>query len=422
MSSPRSAQQRRRDIADGRLSAEAALTEWLETIEAREPEVQAWTCLDPQAALDQARSLDKGPNRGPLHGLPFGVKDIIDTVDFPTEYGLSAYSGHRPDVDAPCVALLRLAGAIIPGKTVTTELAYFAPGKTRNPHNLEHTPGGSSSGSAAAVAAGMLPLAFGTQTGGSVIRPAAFCGVVGYKASRGALPCQGVKTFCHTLDSLGVFANEVADIQLARAALLGTPETLSKVDRPPRIGLCRTHEWSHADTAMQRAVEDAATASNHAGASLVEIELPSPFDRLVEMQKVVMAFEGAQNYCFEYERHGTALHAHTRTLIEEGRAIPFSRYEEALAARERGREILAEVFENVDVLLCPSAPGEAPHGLDSTGDAVFNRVWTLLGVPCVNLPGHRGPNGLPLGVQVVGPVGSDEKLLRQCHWLAPRIS
>ena len=417
------ARQAWRAIAEGRSSAEASLEQWLEVIARREPEVQAWTCLDVEAARAQARALDAGPHRGPLHGLPFGVKDIIDTADFPTEYGLAgAYAGHRPAMDAACVALLRRAGAIVPGKTVTTELAYFAPGKTRNPHNPAHTPGGSSSGSAAAVAAGMLPLAYGTQTGGSVIRPAAFCGVVGYKASRGALPLQGVKTFCHTLDSLGVFANDVADVQLVRAALLNAPDSLPPLDAPPYIGIARTPEWAQADPAMQAAVADAAARFEAEGATVVDIELPEPFDRLIEMQKLVMAYEGAQNYCFEYDNHAAALHAHSRTLIEEGRGIDFAGYTAALRARHQGRAVLADAFGEVDVLLHPGAPGEAPRGLESTGDALFNRVWTLLGVPCVNLPGHVGPTGLPLGIQAIGPVDGDETLLRICQWLAPRIA
>lgn len=416
-----SAQESRKAIMDGRIGVRDALEAWLDVIDRRESEIQAWIHLDPDAARRQAEALESALRRGPLHGLPFGIKDIIDTADMPTGYGLGAYAGHRPAMDAACVALIRRAGAIIPGKTVTTELAYFAPGKTRNPHNPAHTPGGSSSGSAAAVAAGMLPLAYGTQTGGSVIRPAAFCGVVGYKASRGALPLQGVKTFCHTLDSLGVFATEVADVHLVRAALLGAPDDLPPVDTPPRIAIARTPEWQAADPAMQAAVEAAATSFESAGARLTDVALGPAFDTLLAAQKTVMAFEAAQNYCFEYERHGNALHSHSRQLIEQGRALPYADYAAALEARERGRQALAGVFSEVDVLLHPAAPGEAPHGLESTGDALFNRVWTLLGVPCVNLPGHRGPNGLPLGVQAIGPVDGDETLLRICQWLAPRI-
>lgn len=411
----------RQNLLEGRTSLPEALEGWFEAIERREPEVGAWEHLDLDAARRQAAGL-AGTMPGPLYGLPFGIKDIIDTADMPTGYGLSAYAGHVPAIDAACVALVRRAGAIVPGKTVTTELAYFAPGKTRNPHNLEHTPGGSSSGSAAAVAAGMLPLAYGTQTGGSVIRPAAFCGVVGYKASRGALPLQGVKTFCHTLDSLGAFATDVADMHLVRAALLGAPENLAPVDSAPRIAIARTPECDGAEPAMQAAVEAAARASERAGARLIEIDMGPAFDGLLAAQKVVMAFEAAQNYCFEYERHGAALHPHSRTLIEEGRRLPYADYAAALAAREAGRRALDAIFAEIDVLLHPSAPGEAPHGLASTGDALFNRVWTLLGVPCVNLPGHTGPNGLPLGVQAIGPVDGDELLLRIGQWLAPRIA
>ena len=416
------ARQHRQALLDGDISLEAALEQWLDIISEREPEVQAWCHLDPDSARRQARQLAARGERGPLYGLPFGIKDIIDTADMPTGYGLSAYAGHRPAADASCVALLRRAGAIIPGKTVTTELAYFAPGKTRNPRNPSHTPGGSSSGSAAAVAAGMLPLSYGTQTGGSVIRPAAFCGVVGYKASRGGLPLQGVKTFCHTLDSLGAFAIDVSDMHLVRAALLGAPDTAPAIDTPPYIGIARTREWDQADPAMRQAVEAAAANCERQGATVVDVELPEPFERLVESQRVVMAYEGAQNYCFEYDNHSDALHPHTRTLIEEGRRTSFGDYTAALRTREQGRAVLSHEFGEVDVLLHPSAPGEAPAGLESTGDALFNRVWTLLGVPCVNLPGHVGTSGLPLGVQAIGPVDADEMLLRICQWLEPRIA
>ncbi len=425
------ASQAREALDKGRISAQELLAACLARISARENIVGAWCHLADDLALAAAKRLDGDSGRDgsssglPLSGLPVGVKDIIDTADMPTTYGSAAYGGHHPKSDAACVALVRAAGGLVLGKTVSTEFAYFQPGKTANPHNPSYTPGGSSSGSAAAVADYMVPFAFGTQTGGSVIRPAAYCGVVGYKASYGALPLYGVKALSHDLDTLGFFCREVADIHLMRAALVGAPASAPvdaiAPDHAPKIGLCRTYEWEQADRDSQAAVLDAAKSLEAAGAELVEIDLAPPFAGLVERQKLVMAQNAARDLAFEYNQHHDRLSRHIIALIEQGREVEFTAYQDALGAAAEGRRLLDGVFAEVDVLLCPSAPGEAPKGLTNTGDPLFNRMWTLLGNPCLNLPGHAGGNGLPVGVQAVGALGRDEQLLAHCQWMERRI-
>ncbi|MDA1099067.1 MAG: amidase [Proteobacteria bacterium] len=425
------ASQARKALDQGQISARELLAACLARISARETIVGAWCHLADDLALAVAKRQDERGGTGgassglPLSGLPVGVKDIIDTADMPTTYGSAAYAGHRPTGDAACVALVRAAGGLVLGKTVSTEFAYFQPGKTANPHNPAHSPGGSSSGSAAAVADCMVPFAFGTQTGGSVVRPAAFCGVVGYKASYGALPLYGVKALSHDLDTLGLFCREVADIHLMRAALVGAPANgpfdAVAPDHAPKVGLCRTPEWKQADQDSQAAVLATAKSLEAAGAEVVEIELAPPFADLVERQKLVMAQNAARDLAFEYAQHRDRMSSHIIALIEQGRAVDFTAYQDALAAAAEGRRLLDDVFAEVDVLLCPSAPGEAPRGLAATGDPVFNRMWTLLGNPCVNLPGHKGRNGLPVGVQAVGALGQDEVLLSHCRWMERRI-
>lgn len=405
------------EIAAGRLTSEKLVAACLERIEAREPQVGAWIHLDAKAALAEARERDRRPARGPLHGVPVGVKDIIDTADQPTACGSPIYEGHRPKADAACVALVREAGGIVLGKTVTTEFAYFKPGKTANPRNPAHTPGGSSSGSAAAVADGMVPLAFGTQTAGSVIRPASFCGVVGYKASFDGLPMAGVKVLSQALDTLGVFARSVADICLMRAALVGAPAAPVRRASSPRLGFCRTAQWGSAARETQKAVEAAAGAL---GAE--EVELPAEFAELIEAQQTILAFEAARAFAWERRAHADQLSLRFRALLEEGAAVPFERYAKARKQAAACRRALAEVFKRFDALLTPAAPGEAPKGLEATGDPLFNRMWTLLGNPCVTLPGAEGPNGLPVGVQFVGALGEDDALLDVCAWAETRLA
>ncbi|MGE3839964.1 MAG: amidase [Vicinamibacterales bacterium] len=408
-----SAREAARQLASGRLSAEALVRACLDRITDREAEVQAWETVDSQAALAAARGLDRASSRGPLHGVPIGVKDIIATADLPTQYGSSLYHGHRPPMDAAVVSLARRAGALILGKTVTTEFATSAPARTRNPLNLDHTPGGSSSGSAAAVADRMVPLAFGTQTAGSVIRPAAFCGVVGYKPSHGTLPRAGVKATSDTLDTVGVLARTVGDAAWLVAALTGRPdlEPARSLTSPGRLGWCRTPQWPQALQETRTALERAATLLDRAGLPVAEVEFPDQFVGLFEAQQTIMAFETARELLPEYLRDPSGLTAQLRERIEVGLRLPFNAYATALDLAAACRASVRHTVCGCDALLVPAAPGEAPVGFASTGDPVMNRVWTLLHTPCVTVPVLDGPNGLPVGVQVVAAVGRDEHAL-----------
>jgi Asp-tRNA(Asn)/Glu-tRNA(Gln) amidotransferase A subunit family amidase len=406
-------------IAGGTLTSEALVAACLEHITAREERVGAWQYLDAEQALTQARACDRSPARGPLHGVPVGIKDLIDTADMPTTYGSPIYAKHQPAWDAACVALLRAAGAVIMGKTVTTEFAMFTPGKTANPHNPAHTPGGSSSGSAAAVADNMVPLALGTQTAGSIIRPASFCGVVGYKPTHGQFPVAGIKALSQTLDTLGGMARSVSDMALLRAAFVGGATHLQALPQPPRIGLCHTQQWAHATPATQQALETAARQLAAAGAQVQETELPAEFDRLTAAQETVQIFEGARCFAYELTRHRPQLSQKLLDLLAPAEHISYAAYAEALTVAETCRGKLPAVFSEHDALLVPSAPGEAPAGLDATGNPVFNRLWTLLHTPAVTLPGLTGPHGLPVGVQLIGPLGMDERLLAIAAWMHP---
>lgn len=408
-----------RQLAYGRITSEMLVRDCFERISAREPDVQAWQHLDREAALEQARAADAGPCRGLLHGLPLGVKDIIDTVDMPTAYGSPVYAGHRPAWDAPCVAFARAAGGIVIGKTVTTEFAVMYPGKTRNPHNLQHTPGGSSSGSAAAVADYMVPLAFGSQTGGSVIRPAAFCGVVGYKPSFGLISRVGVKALSDTLDTIGVIARSVPDVALFAAAVSGRHDLL--VDKAPsarpRVGICRTYEWKQAQPAMMAALEGAAKTLAAAGVTVKTMNLPPTYANLVQAQIDIQLVELAQSLTYERIAHRAQLSECLQGIIDAGLKVPHERYDAALSLARNCRRTLTEVFADCDVLLAPSAPGSAPAGLDTTGDPLFNRIWTLLRTPCVNIPVACDADKPPLGLQVIGAFGSDAPTLSAAHWL-----
>ena len=424
MSSPHTltASQAVQAIAAGRLTSEALVQSCLDHIATREPKVGAWTYLDPDQALAQAQACDQAQTHGVLHGVPIGIKDIIDTVDMPTAYGSPIYAEHQSGWDAPCVALLRAAGAVIMGKTVTTEFAMFTPGKTANPHHPAHTPGGSSSGSAAAVAADMVPLALGTQTAGSIIRPASYCGVVGYKPTHGVLPTAGIKALSQTLDTLGGFARSVEDVALLRAAFLGSNPTVSPLAQPPRIVLSRTPQWPEATPATRVALETAAHRFATAGAQVEESTLPASFARLLDAQLAIQCFEGARCCAYELTQHAAGLSARTRDMLEPGLSLPFAEYQAALELAEACRQELATLFASHDVLLVPSAPGEAPQGLEATGDPMFNRLWTLLHTPAVTLPGLTGPQGLPVGVQVIGPLGADERLLRVAAWMQAHVT
>ncbi len=409
-----SAHQAAREIAAGQLRAEALMTACLERIAAREPDIGAWQYLDPEAALEAARRCDASAPSGPLHGIPIAVKDLIDTADMPTGYGSAIYAHHRPEADAACVALARAAGAIVIGKTVTTEFACFTPGKTANPRNPAHTPGGSSSGSAAAVADRMAPLAFGTQTAGSVIRPAAFCGVVGYKPSVGTIPRAGVKMLCDSLDTVGTMARNVADVAFFAGVVAGRPELrdIAPSEAPPRFGLYRTPMWDEAEPEAATALDHARAALERAGARVEEIAVPEQHRRLTEAQQSIMGFELVRGLAYERLQHSAELSPPLAQLLDAGLAVGAPEYDAAIAETAMSRARLDGFFGSCDAMLTPAAPGEAPRGLGHTGNPVFNRMWTLLGVPCVTMPAVWGSESLlPTGIQLVGRIGDDAKLM-----------
>jgi Asp-tRNA(Asn)/Glu-tRNA(Gln) amidotransferase A subunit family amidase len=410
-------------LAQRSLRAEDLVRDCLARIEAREGQVQAWSHVARDAALARARALDQGVHQGLLHGLPIGVKDLIATADMPTTYGSSIYAGHRPAHDASCVALARAAGAVVMGKTVTTEFATFQPNQTRNPHHWAHTPGGSSSGSAAAVADGMVPLALGTQTAGSLTRPAAYCGVVAFKPSFGGINRAGVKPLSDTLDTVGTLARSVPDAALFAAALSGRADWLVRpltqvLGRPLRVGLCRTYEWPHALPETHAAMTQAASQIGRTDEmTLQDLILPIDFEQLAQAQTHIQLSEQAQCLAHERLQHFERLSPRLQGIVNAGLAVTGGQYDQAQAWVARCRGQLAEVFQDVDVLLAPSAAGAAPLGLDNTGDPIFCRIWTVLQTPTVNIPAARAASGLPVGLQVIGPVAADALTLAAAHAL-----
>lgn len=394
----------------------------LDRIAAREPAVQAWAFIDPELALRQARALDQGTSRGPLHGVPVAVKDIIDTFDMPTGMGSPIYRGHRPAADAACVAQARAAGAVILGKTVTCEFAGATAGPTMHPHNPAHTPGGSSSGSAAAVADRMLPLAYGTQTGGSVQRPSSFCGLVGYKPSFGLINTAGVRPAAVTLDIVGLMARTVEDIELfAGIHTNSAPVKWLPTDGQIRVGLCRTHLWDTAQPETKAAVEDAARRLAASGLDVCEVPLPDDFHGLTAAREVINDYERARSMAHEWAQHREAISEGLAKSIRNGLTITLSRFMESLDFVARCRAVLADVFAHVDVLLAPTVAGEAPRGLASTGDHRFQSLWTMLRAPTITLPTHAGPNGLPVGIQIVAPARQDLALMAASRLIFDRL-
>lgn len=408
-----------RRIAAGTLTSEALVTACLDRIRERDTEVQAWVHCEPEAALAQARAVDKSGATGLLAGVPIGVKDVIDTAGMPTQYNSPIYRDHRPRTDAACVAMARHAGGIVLGKTVTTEFASRMPGPTRNPHNLEHSPGGSSSGSAAAVADFMAPLAFGTQTGGSTVRPAAYCGITGYKPSFGTINRSGLKALAESLDTIGVMARTVEDCALLVHAVSARtlPDFSSKLPRAPRVGICRTSRWNDATADTHSILERAASTLAKRGAPTRDIKLPEHFDRLYDEQILIMNFEAARALADERFNHPGLLSTHLRETLEHHWSMPRAGYDAAMHHALQCRSVFSAAFEDVDLLLTPSAPGEAPSGIGGTGSSLFNRNWTLLGVPCVTLPGGKGSQGLPIGVQLVGRYDDDAQILVWAEWV-----
>jgi len=401
-------------------TAETLAAACLERIAERDEVVRAWAHVDHARVLEHARALDRAPRRSRLHGVPIGIKDIIDTAEQPTEYNSPIYRGHQPKADAACVALLRRAGCLILGKTVTTEFANNHPSQTRNPHDSAHTPGGSSSGSAAAVADFMVPAALGTQTGGSVIRPAAYCGSFAIKPSFGAINRAGTKLLAESLDTIGIFARGADDLARVLEALTG--RSPASVSGKPRVGLCRTPRWSIADGATQKNVETVARLLAQAGAQVRDFELPAGSDPLFDHHKIIMTYETARALSWEYFNHAEKLSSALKTRLEDGWKVTRADYDAMREHARRCRRELADALRNVDFLITPSAPSEAPASLASTGDPVFNRAWTLLGVPCVTVPFGKGPHGLPLAVQLIGAMDSDMALLAWAQWAASRLS
>jgi Asp-tRNA(Asn)/Glu-tRNA(Gln) amidotransferase A subunit family amidase len=401
------------EITAGRLTAEALMRACLDRIAEREAAVGAWQYLDPEQALAAARHRDRQGPSGPLHGVPIGVKDMIDTHDMPTAYGSPIYRNHRPPADAACVALARAAGAVVVGKTVTTEFACYTPGKTANPRHPEHTPGGSSSGSAASVADGMVPLAFGTQTAGSVIRPAAYCGIVGYKPSFGLIPRAGVKPLCDSLDTVGVYAVDVADAAFF-AGVLGERPTLRQLAEPqaaPQFGFCRTAMWDEAEPETAAALDHARDALARSGALVSDLAVPPEHRDLTAAQHSIMGFELVRAFADERLRHSAELSPRFAQLLDEGLAVGAEEYDAAMRCAAAARAALDGFFGVCDAVVVPAAPGVAPRGLGYTGNPVFNRMWTLLGVPCVALPALWRSDGLPSAIQLVGRIADDARLM-----------
>ncbi|WP_406741190.1 amidase [Bordetella pertussis] len=378
-----------------------------------EPVVRAWRELDVDAARAQARRLDTHAARGLLAGVPIAVKDIFLTEQFPTRYGSPIYEHGIAGTDADCVARARAAGALVLGKTVTTEFAYFTPGPTANPRDPSRTPGDSSSGSAAAVAAGMVPLAFGSQTAGSLIRPASYCGVFALKPTHGLHSLAGAKAMAPSLDTLGWLARDAGDLELMRCALAGEDYRPLPDARPAalRLGICLTHEWHAIEPDGAQAFAHAQVLCTAAGAQLAPLVLPDALQGLMQAQQTIMAYEAARSLAAEWRDARARLSPAMQALIEAGLGCDAQSYAQALALAARGRAHLEHAMRDLDAVIAPAAPGEAPPGLARTGDPIFSRVWTLLGLPCVNVPGLAGPHGMPIGVQLIGRPGDERRLL-----------
>ena len=415
-------------LAQRTLRAEDLVRACIEHIDAREPEVQAWAYLQRDGALAHAKQLDAGAHRGLLHGLPIGVKDLLATSDMPATYGSRIYANYRPGFDAACVAVARQQGAVVLGKTVSTEFATFHPNQTRNPLRLTHTPGGSSSGSAAAVADSMVPLAIGTQTAGSLIRPASYCGIVAFKPSFGCVARAGAKPLSDTLDTVGAMARTVPDAALFAAAMSGRHTWLVKplgdvLSRPLRVGICRTYEWNQAGADTQNVFANAEQALKNAPSFEVkDLQLPADFQTLAHAQTQVQLFEQAHNLVHEHIAHYAELSPRLQGILKSGKDITHAQYDAAQLHIAKCRLQLQAVFQDVDVLLTPSAQGEAPDNLVDTGDPVFCRIWTVLHTPAINVPAGLGAHGMPVGLQVVGPVGSDALALSAAHAVHQHIT
>lgn len=406
-------------MRDGTLRPIDIMEACLERIGERELSVRAFAWFD----ADAARRATLSPQQGPLHGLPIGVKDVLDTADMPSEYGSPIWRGWQPRADAAAVAWARAAGGVVIGKTVTTEFATRKPGPTANPHNPRHTPGGSSSGSAAGVADFFFPVAYGTQTAGSVIRPAAFCGVVGYKPSYGMINRFGMKLMSESLDTVGVIARSVADCALFAGAVagrdLGDPD--ARPDRVPRIGICRSPAWDAAAPETEALLPRVASALARAGATVVDRELSPGVAAIAAAHPIVMNNESGRALGWELATARDGISEGLRERLEFGLSQSEAAVTEAHAVFERAQREFPACMEGLDALVTPSAPGQAPAGLGWTGDPVFNLIWTSLHVPCVTVPAGAGPAGLPLGIQIVTRIGEDRQALAWAQWVAAAI-
>lgn len=399
-------------IAAGDITSERLVRDCLDRIEARDRDLKAWAHIDPELALEQAQARDAATEPlGPLHGVPVGVKDIIMTSDMPTGMGSPIYDGYRPPYDAACVALIRQAGGVILGKTATVEFAGMAPPPNCNPHDMTRTPGGSSSGSGSAVADFQVPVAFGTQTAGSIHRPASYCGVIGWKPTFGTFSTHGVWPAAQSLDTLGMLARSVEDCELVSAVLLGSaplPDRPRPV--PKRIAMCRTHLWDSVLPESDAALEDVAGRLSEAGTDIVPLELPDPFAALTEARDVISSFERARATAFEYHNHRDLLSTPLRRTVEKGFSWDHGRYLDARRQAGDCRAVLDGLFDGFDAIISPCVAGEAPVGLESTGDHAFIGFWNLLHVPSFSLPTHKGPNNMPVGIQLIGRHGHDSAL------------
>ena len=412
-----------REIAAGRLTCEALARACLDRMAQREPLVHAFSAYDAEHVLRQARELDKASHRGPLHGLPVAVKDVLETDDLPTQMGSSIYAGYQSRADSAVVAAARSAGALILGKTVTCEFAGIAPRETCNPLDLTRTPGGSSSGSAAAVADFMAPLAFGTQTGGSILRPASFCGIIGYKPTYGTCNRQGLKFAAESLDTIGFFAREIEDVMLFADALLNRAPAALEVFSKPRIGLCRTYLWDAKASAETRAAFDqAARQAADAGADIVEFDLPAGYQDLTAAREVINNVERARSLAWEWRTHRSEISPQMTASVEDGLRTSHATYLAQLRRAEDLRTDFGLISEGFDALLAPAVNGEAPSGLAYAGDPSFQGLWTLLHVPTLAMPASRGPHGMPVAIQLVGRRDEDHKLLSLAIWLRDKAN
>lgn len=408
------------------LSAEHYVAACLEQMDAREPEVRAFAYIHREGALQRARDLDRQAIQGGMHGLTVGIKDVFDTVDMPTEGGSRAFAGHQPIQDAAVLATLRRAGAVMLGKTVTTELATFPTNGTRNPLNLAHTPGGSSSGSAAAVAAQMVSFATGTQTMGSTVRPCGYCGVTGYKPSYNLMPRRGVWPNADSCDTVGLVARDVRDVaffaaEMARYPALRLPEDDAALARAPTIGLCRTWEWERTDEAMRAAFEQSGRALSAAGAQVKDIVLPEPFKAMLAAHTTVVHFEMSRGFADVLERQAELIRPALLERTLKGLQVSGEQYQQAQSLARQCRQMFPDVLGECDVLLVPAATGEAPRGLDYSGDTSMNQVWTLMHGPAISVTGGYGPTGLPLALQAVGRIDDDARTLLATHWIHTRL-